>query len=143
MLSRLSIFSFYQMLCFHGRLGGKQHVPVLHLQQKSLALSLKQPEAQTHFLLPTLLWESRTTAKITTTKFSSLNAIISFHNLNAVGPGPAIWKRRLLSVFIFILSSPQKGSAGHSNQQCGMMQADTEKQLGFVALSPVSQDFCG
>lgn len=47
MLSHLSIFSFCQMLSFHGRAGGKQHVPVLQLQLKRLALSLKKPKADT------------------------------------------------------------------------------------------------
>lgn len=48
-----------------------------------------------------------------------------------------------ITVFIFILSSLQKGSAGHFNQQCRMMQADTENKSVFVASSPVFQDFCG
>lgn len=42
-----------------------------------------------------------------------------------------------ITVFIFILSSLQKSSAGHFNQQCKMMQADTENKSVFVALSPV------
>jgi len=88
--------------------------------------------------LLTLLWEIRTIARVTTAEFSSLNAIISLHNFNAADPGPAIWEWGLLSVLIFTLSSPQKGSAGHFNQRCRMVQADRENQSAFVALFPVS-----
>lgn len=37
-------FSPGQMLCFHGKTGGKQHMPVLQLQLQRPALSCKHPK---------------------------------------------------------------------------------------------------
>lgn len=42
-----------------------------------------------------------------------------------------------ITVLIFVLSSLQKSSAGHFNQQCKMIQADTANKSVFMALSPV------
>lgn len=140
MWSHLSIFSF-QMLCFHGKIGGRQDVPVLQLQLQKPALSLKHSRHRHIFPAGSAVGE-QDHSKNNHNRILASQCYRLFPQLKCSGFQSSNLETEI-TVFIFILSSLQKGSAGHFNQQCRMMQADTENKSVFVASSPVFQNFCG